>query len=76
MKTGKLFNRSFIVRKRKDKTRYELSSGECFYNVQFYKFGLYIEKGKPSRQVGFKSIKDFYAFTTVRKLVHNTVVSK
>lgn len=76
MKSGKLLNRSFIFRKRKEKTRYELSSGECFYNVQFYKYGFYLEKGNSCRPVGFKSIKDFYSFSTIKKLVHKTSVAK
>lgn len=76
MKSGKLLNRSFIIRKRKEKTRYELSSGECFYNVQFYKYGFYLEKGNSSRPVGFKNIKDFYSFSVIKKLVHKTSVAK
>lgn len=60
MKTGKLFNRSYIIRVRKNKTRYGLSSGECFYNIQFYKLGLYLEKNKAEREIGFNNIKDLY----------------
>jgi len=60
MKTGKIFNRSYIIRVRKNKTRYGLSSGECFYNVQFYKMGFYLEKTMKSKEIGFNNIKDLY----------------
>ena len=60
MKTGKIFNRSYIIRVRKNKTRYGLSSGECFYNVQFYKMGFYLEKKMKSKEIGFNNIKDLY----------------
>jgi hypothetical protein len=73
MKSGKLFNRSFIFRARKNKTRYGVSSGECFHNIQFYKYALYIEKKNPLRLVNFKSIKDFYE--TQRTTTHITKVS-
>ena len=73
MKTGKLFNRSYIIRVRKNKTRYGLSSGECFYNIQFHKFGLYLEKNKPSKEIGFKNIKDLYQSKKV--LSHVEVVN-
>ena len=60
MKTGKIFNRSYIIRVRKNKTRYGLSSGECFYNVQFHRLGFYLEKKMKSKEIGFNNIKDLY----------------
>ena len=60
MKTGKIFNRSYIIRVRKNKTRYGLSSGECFYNLQFYKVGFYLEKTMKPKEIGFNNIKDLY----------------
>ena len=57
---GKLFNRSFIIRKRKFKTRYGVSSGKCFYNFQFHKYGFYFEKKEPLKSVNFNNIKDLY----------------
>ncbi len=59
-KQGKLFNRSYIIRKRKSKTRYGVSSGKCFYNIQFYKIGFYFEKKDPLKTINFNSIKDLY----------------
>jgi|TARA_R110000772_G_scaffold116878_3_gene222091 hypothetical protein len=73
MKTGKLFNRSYIIRVRKNKARYELSSGECFYNIQFHRVGLYIQKKKPTKSIGFNNIKDLY--TSKRILTHIETVS-
>lgn len=58
MKASKLFNRSFIVRKRVSKTRYGLSSGECFNGIHFHKYSFYFENGKRHRTVGFSAIKD------------------
>ena len=60
MKTGKIFNRSYIIRVRKNKTRYGYSAGECFHNIQFHKLGFYLERSKAERVIGFKNIKDLY----------------
>ena len=55
--TGKLFNKSYMIRKRKVKNRYGISKGECFYSLQVGKYGFYLQHSK-SRPVGFSKLID------------------
>jgi len=57
MNTGKLFNKSYMIRKRKVKNRYGISKGECFYSLQFGKYGFYLQHSK-SRPIGFRKLVD------------------
>ena len=56
-KNGMVFGKSFIVRKRKSKNRFELSKGECFNIFHCYKWAFYVQHSK-SRSISFKNIKD------------------
>ena len=57
MNTGKLFNKSYMIRKRKIQNRFEISRGECFYSLQIGKYGFYLQHSK-SRPVGFRKLVD------------------
>lgn len=56
-----------IKRKRVNKTRYELTSGECFWGLHFWKYSLYI--GKPVKRLNkgsrLHSIKDAQGLETI-----------
>lgn len=54
---GKVLGRSYILRKRLHKDRYEISKGECFRIVHCCKWAFYIEH-KQGRMVGFDGIQD------------------
>ena len=56
-KSGTVFGRAFIVRRRSSKNRFEMSRGECFNILHCYKWGFYVQH-KSSRSVSFKNIKD------------------
>jgi len=49
-----------IQRKRIHKTRYELTNGECFWGLHFWKYSLYIAKpvSRLQRTGKLKAIKD------------------
>ena len=57
MLRGKILGRSFIIRKRLFKNRFDFFKGECFYGVNAFKYGVYVQHSK-SRPIGFKNIKD------------------
>ena len=46
-----------MIRKRKVKSRYGISKGECFYSLQFGKYGFYLQHSK-SRPIGFRKLVD------------------
>jgi len=56
-KNGKLFGKSFIVRRRSSKNRFEMSKGKCFNILHCYKWGFYLQHGG-SRAISFNNIKD------------------
>lgn len=56
-KNGKLFGKSFIVRRRSSKNRFEVSKGKCFNIFHCYKWGFYLQH-KGSRAISFNNIKD------------------
>jgi len=54
---GKLFGKSFIVRKRVNKNRFGLEVGECFRMLHCYKWSFYVQH-KRSRSISFNNIKE------------------
>lgn len=56
-KNGTVFGKSFIVRQRVIKNRFEISKGECFNIFHCYKWAFYVQH-KQSRSISFKNIKD------------------
>ena len=56
-KNGKLFGKSFIVRRRSSKNRFEMSRGKCFNILHCYKWGFYLQHSG-SRAISFNNIKD------------------
>tara|TARA_R110000787_G_scaffold215945_1_gene325138 strand:- start:1000 stop:1257 length:258 start_codon:yes stop_codon:yes gene_type:complete len=56
-KNGTVFGKSFIVRRRTSKNRFELSKGECFNILHCYKWAFYLQHNT-SRSISFKNIKD------------------
>tara|TARA_R110000823_G_scaffold97076_4_gene211122 strand:+ start:338 stop:595 length:258 start_codon:yes stop_codon:yes gene_type:complete len=56
-KNGTVFGKSFIVRRRTSKNRFELSRGECFNILHCYKWAFYLQHNT-SRSISFKNIKD------------------
>jgi hypothetical protein len=54
---GKLFGKSFIVRRRTSKNRFEMSKGKCFNILHCYKWGFYLQHSG-SRAISFNNIKD------------------
>jgi hypothetical protein len=54
---GKLFGKSFIVRRRTSKNRFEVSKGKCFNILHCYKWGFYLQHSG-SRAISFNNIKD------------------
>jgi|TARA_R110001606_G_scaffold396305_1_gene570182 hypothetical protein len=56
-KNGTVFGKSFIVRHRKSKHRFQVSKGECFNIFHCYKWAFYVQHNK-SRSISFKNIKD------------------
>ncbi len=56
-KNGTVFGKSFIVRQRSIKNRFEVSKGECFHIFHCYKWAFYVQH-KQSRSISFKNIKD------------------
>lgn len=64
-KNGKLFGKSFIVRRRSSKNRFEVSRGECFNILHCYKWAFYLQH-KGSRAISFNNIKDINGIEGVR----------
>jgi hypothetical protein len=56
-KNGTVFGKSFIVRQRRTKNRFEVSKEECFHIFHSYKWAFYVQH-KQSRSISFKNIKD------------------
>ena len=56
-KNGTVFGKSFIVRRRTIKNRFEVSKGDCFNIFHCYKWAFYLQHGS-SRSISFKNIKD------------------
>lgn len=56
-KNGTVLGKSFIVRKRQSKNRFEVSRGECFNIFHCYKWAFYVQHNQ-SRSISFKNIKD------------------
>jgi hypothetical protein len=56
-KNGKVFGRSFIIRRRTSKNRFQMSRGECFNILHCYKWAFYLQH-KRSRAISFNNIKD------------------
>jgi len=63
--SGKVFGKSFIVRKRTSKNRFGIESGECFNMVHCYKWSFYVEHSR-SRSISFNNIKEINGLEEVR----------